>query len=156
VAHCRQLAQKGELTVPGVSPETVGRRRADVVVKLDEKRALEEYRGWLRARKGILPLSLGSMAVAVEKGWRMHRVCAESVGSLTQEGERWVTRLGIYVNALSTQARKLHVEGQFQSRSLSSLLSSLARQSERSRHCSMEGLNRKHPSSRHSSPRRGG
>ncbi len=130
VAHCKQMAQNNELALPGDSPATVGGKRADVVVTLDEKRALEEYQVWLRARKGILPLSLGMMAMAIEKERRPRRGDSELVNTMMQEGERWVLCLGIYVNTLPTQAERLQEEGRVQSRPLSALLSSFARQRE--------------------------
>ncbi len=42
VAHFELLAQNNEPALPGVSPATLGGKRADVVVKLDAKRALGE------------------------------------------------------------------------------------------------------------------
>ncbi len=123
VAYCKQLVGTNVLSLPGVSPGPVGGQRAGVVVKLDEKRALQEHQERMRAHKGNLPSSLAAMAMATEKGWHVRQSSAELASSLMRECERWVQRVGSYTNTLSHQARRLQEEGRFQSRSLAAVRS---------------------------------
>jgi hypothetical protein len=68
------------------------------------------------------------MAMTIEKEWRPRENDSELMIAVMQEGERCALCLGIRVNTLSTKAQRLQEEGHFQSRSLSAVLSSLARQ----------------------------
>ncbi len=89
VARCRPLVEQNKLTIPGVSPEFAGVSRTGIVVKLGGRCACQEYQAWLRACRGILPLSLVIMATALEKEWQLRQAGSDLVSALMDEGDRW-------------------------------------------------------------------